>query len=386
MHVQNGNGGGFKTGATCLDFWPDMSEYTKTYNTPLKLKDGSTAQMFSSADPETIDLHFKWMKQYGIDGAIIQRFKSAVELNHPSTKAIIGYCLEAAKKYDRAVMVEYDLSVLSGAESVQKIIDDWNSIVAEFHIDDPEQQPNYLWTHGKPIVGFFGIDMNNKGGDPAQYFEMFDKMVGRDGKPGGCSFLAGCAYYWRTEGSDAKVLSEWTPVLERCAVISPWAVGRYGSKTAFTAKYDQIKGDLQWCNERDIIYAPVAFPGFSWANMHVVWNGADKATFDESNPYDASPRLRGEFYWTQLACYIQWKCPAVFLAMFDEMDEGTAIFKCAHEADAPVMTSEATPWGRFCYIDDDLPSGYYLHLAGSAGKWLKGEPGYTQKRPEYVEN
>ena len=51
-----------------IDMWPDVSEYEKTYPTGLKLADGSTARFFSSADKSTTDLHFKWMKQYGLDG------------------------------------------------------------------------------------------------------------------------------------------------------------------------------------------------------------------------------------------------------------------------------------------------------------------------------
>lgn len=57
-----------------IDLWPDVSEYTKTYETPFKLKDGSTARFFSSYDKSTVDLHFKWMRDYGVDGVFMQRF------------------------------------------------------------------------------------------------------------------------------------------------------------------------------------------------------------------------------------------------------------------------------------------------------------------------
>src|SRR5690349_17692999 len=50
------------------DFWPDVSEYEKTYPTALTNADGSVARLFSSVDQSTTDLHFKWMQQYGIDG------------------------------------------------------------------------------------------------------------------------------------------------------------------------------------------------------------------------------------------------------------------------------------------------------------------------------
>lgn len=57
-----------------IDMWPDVSEYEKTYPTGQKLADGSTARFFCSTDESTVDLHFKWMKEYGLDGVFMQRF------------------------------------------------------------------------------------------------------------------------------------------------------------------------------------------------------------------------------------------------------------------------------------------------------------------------
>lgn len=60
-----------------IDMWPDISEYEKTYPTGLKLANGTTARFFSSDDQSTVDLHFKWMKHYGVDGVFMQRFFNA---------------------------------------------------------------------------------------------------------------------------------------------------------------------------------------------------------------------------------------------------------------------------------------------------------------------
>jgi hypothetical protein len=64
-HYQ-GNGG-FYPGNTNVDFWPDITEYTKTYKSPFKFANGSDAYLYSPYDEESVDLHFKWMKDYGID-------------------------------------------------------------------------------------------------------------------------------------------------------------------------------------------------------------------------------------------------------------------------------------------------------------------------------
>ena len=52
----------------------DVSEYERTYETSFKHADGRKAYVFSSADKSTVDLHFKWMKEYGVDGVFVQRF------------------------------------------------------------------------------------------------------------------------------------------------------------------------------------------------------------------------------------------------------------------------------------------------------------------------
>ena len=76
-HYQNNSCGGFLPGCASIDFWPDMSEYSKRYKTPFQYANGTEAFIYSPYDEETIDLHFKWMNDYGIDGVFIDR-KSVV--------------------------------------------------------------------------------------------------------------------------------------------------------------------------------------------------------------------------------------------------------------------------------------------------------------------
>ena len=54
----------------------------------------------------------------------------------------------------------------------------------------------------------------------------------------------------------------------------------------------------------------------------------------------------------------------IYQAMFDEMDEGTAIFKCTN--DPPEGAS------RFVTLEG-LPSDHYLWLTGLGGRLLRGE-------------
>ena len=69
-----GNRGKFDPENITIDLWPDMSEYEKTYPTHFINADSSVAHIFSSVDSTTTNLHFKWMKDYDIDGVFMQRF------------------------------------------------------------------------------------------------------------------------------------------------------------------------------------------------------------------------------------------------------------------------------------------------------------------------
>ena len=113
-HYQNNSCGGFFPGCASIDFWPNMGEYNKKYKTPFQYANGTDAYLYSPYDEETVDLHFKWMKDYGIDGVFMQRF--VVEIKESNTKGKIQFnkvlqnALKAAEKYGRAICIMYDLS------------------------------------------------------------------------------------------------------------------------------------------------------------------------------------------------------------------------------------------------------------------------------------
>jgi hypothetical protein len=62
----------------------------------------------------------------------------------------------------------------------------------------------------------------------------------------------------------------------------------------------------------------------------------------------------------------------LYIAMFDEMDEGTAIFK----------TASRVPEGTLGFVTEPaLPSDHYLWLSGQIGKALRQEIPLTEKLP-----
>ena len=73
---------------------------------------------------------------------------------------------------------------------------------------------------------------------------------------------------------------------------------------------------MAWCKAEGISYAPTVWPGFSWYNLK------------DNEISNKIPRNKGEFFWKQIAGAMESGAEMIYVAMFDEIDEGTAIFKC----------------------------------------------------------
>lgn len=68
----------------------------------------------------------------------------------------------------------------------------------------------------------------------------------------------------------------------------------------------------------------------------------------------------------------------IWMAQFDEVDEGTAIFKVAKDQ------SEVPAEGTWLALDSDgesLPNDWYLRLCGEAQRMLAGERELTERIP-----
>ena len=145
-----------------IDMWPDMKEYKQSYPTGVKYADGTTATFFSATDKSTIDLHFKWRKQYGIDGVFMQRFfnyaRPGTQQRKTYAKMLVD-ALDAASKYNRAIAVEYDLSGLKATgEDCSMIIEDWKYLVDSLKVTNQKGMKTYLQHNGKPLVAIWVWD------------------------------------------------------------------------------------------------------------------------------------------------------------------------------------------------------------------------------------
>src|SRR5262249_10777934 len=98
-------------GTVTFEMWPDLSEYSddEKYPAPgFSCPDGKQAHLFSSAHPRTVERHFRWMQEYGIDGAFVQRF--LVNLGDRSFDRVLGHIRASAARTGRVYAVCYDLT------------------------------------------------------------------------------------------------------------------------------------------------------------------------------------------------------------------------------------------------------------------------------------
>jgi len=357
-----------------IDMWPDVSEYEKTYETPFKLSDGTKARFFSSLDKSTIDLHFKWMKEYGVDGVFMQRFfDDTRDVNRKKeSTTILQNALEAASKYKRAIAVMYDLSGLKGSgEDCSSIIEDWKYLVDQLKVTDQNGEKTYLHHRGKPVVVIWGIgfpdrpyNIRNIGLERLLHFLRTDPVYGN------CTVMLGVPTAWRTLDADCVPDVYLHEIIRQADLLMPWSVQRFSPllHNDMDRYRDIIMEDMKWCRANNIDYVPCVYPGFSWHNLSV------HAFPDDIKPVGSIPRQGGRFYWQLMTTAINTGAKMLYVAMYDEVNEGTAIFKC----------SDKPPVGNATeFIDmDRKPADHYLWLTGEAGKILRGEKPMTFKMPE----
>lgn len=358
-----------------IDMWPDMTEYEKTYPTPFKNTDGTTAHLFSSYDKSTTDLHFKWMKDYGIDGVFMQRFVGYTrdERSRANSSIVLRNAFQAASSENRAIAIMYDLSGLKASgEDCSMIIEDWKYLVDELKVTNQESgNKTYLHHNGKPIVAIWGVgfpdrpyNIRNIGLQRLMDFLKYDPVYG------GCAVMLGVPTFWRELNADCINDPYLHALIKQADIVLPWTIQRFTPllHNDMDRFRDLIIEDIKWCNENNLQYVPSITPGFSWHNL-------SKYEFpDDVKPSGSIPRQGGRFFWQQISTSLLAGAKMLYVAMFDEVNEATAIFKTTN---TPPVDDNAK------FIDmDGVPSDHYLWLTGEAGKVLRGEKPLTTVMPK----
>jgi len=350
--------GRFKPGTCSIDLWPDMSEMDadEKYVTPFKHKNATPASVFSSHNRKTVVRHFKWMKDHEIDGVFLQRFAGIVKSGRGlAERTMVTANVQAgANLHGRTWAMMYDLSGLRKGDIEKYVIADWKLLIDKMQIT---RDKSYLHHNKKPVISVWGIGFNDNRKYTLDECKRLIDFLKNDPKYGGNTVILGVPTWWRTLRRDTVSDPKLHDVIRRADIVSPWTIGRYQTPQQAQKHIAEVgRDDLQWCKTAGKEYLPVIFPGFSWHNMH-------KAR-GEGSPLGEIPRLGGKFLWSQAIANSKIGASMTYVAMFDEIDEGTAIFKCTNNP--PIGASNFLTY-------KGLPTDHYLWLTGRIGRLVAGK-------------
>jgi hypothetical protein len=349
-------------GNETFEVYPNISEYEESalgQTAYADFGDGRKAKLFSSLGSNVIDTHMKWMKDYEIDGAALQRFMG--QTTNTSTRATVDSVAvrmaRAAEKHDRIFYIMWDMSTTDET----RLQTDWNHLVNDLKITD---YSSYAHQDGKPVVCIWGFGFDHRGSNTAAAVRMINWLK----QEKGCYVIGGIPVNWRTTTTPGFTLSDFEAVYKAFDMISPWATGNLRMNSLASHLTNRLKPDLDYCQANGLAYQPVAFPGFAWSQ----WQD------HSADPVNDFPRLAGEFAWAQLKNIRSIGTPNLYLAMFDEYDEGTAWMKNASDfteipTDQYFLTASADGYW--------LSSDFQLRVAKQMSRVMKGTEELTEKMP-----
>lgn len=344
-----------------VDLWPDVSELAADERcpTPLRLPNGETATVFSAYNARTVDRHFRWMEEHGLAGVFLQRFTVGLD-KAPMREfrdGVLRNVAAGAAGHGRVFALMYDISGHPREGLVERVESDWRYLVDTLRVTE---HPQYLRHRGRPVLAIWGFGFVDRNVTPEQAMRLLDFFKGNPDPRYRVTLIGGVPSRWRTLRRDSLRDGRWARVYRSFDVISPWMVGRFRDARSIDRFYRrEVDKDIAEARARGIDYLPVLFPGFSWHHL--------KGT----PALNQIPRRGGRFYWRQVQSAIGRGCTMLYGAMFDEVDEGTALFKVAATAqqapaDTPFLTLDAD--------HETPPSDWYLRLAGETQRVLRGAP------------
>lgn len=337
-----------------VEMWPEMDEYSNEEKYPVPgwtLKDGKQATLFSSANKKTILRHFQWMQAYGIHGVAVQRFVGQLYPGHThEVFRIPSYVREAANRTGRTFYIMYDQSGMPADQLVEYISKDWKILVDSMKITRDER---YLKHGGMPVVSLFGY-----------WEDRFSPQV-----------AAQIASIFQQPGYEAHLIgsgdrldvnnTNWNTIYDDFLAYFPWNVGNYTSlnlNTAFVSTHQWME-EKTFLDDHNVMFMPLIFPGFGWDNLMNQPPGSTRFG-----------RRKGQVMWKQISDAVDIGAKSLYVAMFDEIDESTAIFKIANNI----------PTNHYFTTNEDLPSDFYLSLTGFASSIMEGKQQMPSAMPDFA--
>ena len=321
------------------DMWPELTEYdpaTLHRAGNVVTRNGKPAHVFSSTSLTAVRTHFRWMRKHNIDGAFVQRFSPQAGAQ---PEWVLRNISQAAAEEGITWAIEYDVSGMANATVAAKLQADWEWLTTQFGLLD---DPRYAHENGKPVVFIWGFPFADRGFTPANANTAVDYFLKQ-----GAYVIGGIPNVWTTLNAD------WQAHILKYNGVLVWQ--------------NQGTSDGATFRNRGQDFFPHVWPGFSWANL----------TRAPANPPVAyTDRNGGQFYWELGRDWIQsGGADRLFVGMFDEYDEGTAIMPMSD--DPPNPTAE---YGRF--IDNQgKPSDWWMMLTDEMKRMMLSQRANTNTMP-----
>ncbi len=348
--------------------WPDVSIYpgSETYPVPgFTHPDGSQARLFSSDSRVVVARHFELLRDYGIDGVWLQRFLVGLPGQGPlpaelcekyttSQKRITEFVRESATETGRVWAISYDIAGMPNEHIYETLFENWKQTVDAGIVADER----YLKHDGKPVVqiwGFYGANEHNRmtpdlANRLIDFFEQSGKYQ--------ATLVGGGSWDWNRNPDP-----EWAAFYKRFKVYCPWNIGNFAPNPTtgeMGASMSFWSDDRDAAEQNGTLWIPTVYPGFAWDNLQQKEPGTT-----------LTPRRKGMFLWEQFCVLARMKQTSVYVSMFDEYDEGTAIL--------PICD---TPPVQGYFVDNEgMPGDWYLRIVGEGAKMIRGEIPYSETIP-----
>lgn len=320
--------------------WPDIREYTTLFATNLPNQgSGQPTKLFSSYTPQTVDTHFRWMQENGIEVAALQRFQDYRQIRN----VIAENVKTAAEAHNVKFYIMYDISGWGTFQD--EIKTDWTEKMAKF-----TSSKAYAMQNGKPVVCIWGLGFASRDQTPDAELDVVNWF-----KSKGCYVIGGVPHEWRdyiTPGT-----KNFEPVFKALNMISPWMVGAIGDSQTSDFYYNNYNlPDMAYCKANNIDYQACVLPG----------------------DLSARHRVHGDFMWHQFYNMTRLGAQGLYISMFDEYNEANQIAKTAENE-----SMQPAGVGLLALDEDGVKcsSDYYLRLTNDGTKMFKGLTPLTLLRP-----
>jgi len=120
----------------------------------------------------------------------------------------------------------YDLSGLPEGQ-MDRVIDDWKSLVDRLHVGRDERDRAYLHEDGRPVVAVWGVGFNDGRRYTLAECEKLVRFLKDDSRYGGYTVMLGVPTGWRTLDHDSLADKKLHEIILQADIVSPWAGTRH---------------------------------------------------------------------------------------------------------------------------------------------------------------